>query len=107
MFTIFNDIIKAKSHFETQSIRPDSDFHSEGYLPETLEIGLEKLGLSQDEKSKKYYFEIPTNSNNILNNYHNLLNLGNKDLIIYDGNIKHPGHYGFSLFLYASFLQLI
>ncbi|MBT6229024.1 MAG: hypothetical protein HOI47_20470, partial [Candidatus Scalindua sp.] len=82
--TIFDDIIKAKTYFETQSIRPDSDFHSEGYLPETLEIDLEKLGLSQDEKSKKYYLEIPTDSNDISNNYQKMLLsqvLGRYDII--------------------------
>ncbi len=82
--TIFNDIINAKPHSKTQSVRPDSDFHSEGYLPDTLEMDLEGLGLSQDEKSEKYYFEIPTNSNDISNKYQKMFLLqvlGRYDII--------------------------
>jgi len=72
--SIFNKIIKAKtSIFKTQSLLPDSDFHSEGYLPKTLELDLAKLGLSQDEKTKKHCFEISTNSNDISNQYQKTL----------------------------------
>jgi hypothetical protein len=68
--TIFNNIIKAKTRFlKTQSILPGSDFHSEGYLPEIIEIDLGELGLFQEEKTNKYYFEISTNVNDISNQY--------------------------------------
>ena len=66
--SILNKIITAKTSIsETKSLLPDSDFHSEGYLPETLELDLEKLGLHQDKKSNKYYFEISTNVDDISN----------------------------------------
>ena len=63
-----NNIIKAKNSFsEVQSLHPDSEFHSEGYLPESLELDLENLDLHQDENRKKHYFEISTNVDNISN----------------------------------------
>lgn len=65
--TIFSDIINPKTDSETQSLRPDSDFHASGYLPEMLELELDKLGLYQDKKTQKQYFEISTNSNDISN----------------------------------------
>ena len=72
--TFFNNIIKAKTgFFKTQSLRPDSDFHSEGYLPEIIELDLGTLGLHQDENSNKHYFEISTNSNDISNQYQKML----------------------------------
>ena len=71
---VFHKIIKAKTgSLETQSPLPDSEFHTEDYLPKTLELDLEELGLSQDEKSKKYYFEISTNSTDISNQYQQML----------------------------------
>ena len=63
--SIFNKIIKAKTRFKTQSLRSDSGSHPEGYLPETLALDLQKLDLSQDEKSTKHYFEISTNVDSI------------------------------------------
>ncbi len=71
--TIINDIIKAEATLETQPLRRESEFHSEGYLPETFEINLKELGLSQDEKSGKYYFEISTNSDDIANSYQKMI----------------------------------
>ena len=72
--TTFSDIIKAKtSIFRTQSLLPISDFHSEGYLPEMLQIELEKLGLHQDGNSNKHYFEISTNSNGISNQFQKMI----------------------------------
>ncbi len=66
--SIFNKIIKAKTNIlKTQSQLPDSNFHSEGFLPETLALNLAKLGLSKDEEHNKHYFEISTNVDNILN----------------------------------------
>lgn len=68
--SILNQTIKATSRFvKAQQILPVTDFHSEDYLPETLELGLEELNLSQDEISGKYYFEISTNSNDISNQH--------------------------------------
>lgn len=68
--SIFKKMIKTKtSLIKDQSFSPESEFHSAGCLPATLELGLEQLDLSQDEKRKKYYFEISTNSNDIPNQY--------------------------------------
>lgn len=72
--SIFNKIIKSKTDFfEAQSLPPDSSFHSEGYLPEELELGLNEMGLSQEEKGEKYYFEISTNVNDIPNQHQQML----------------------------------
>ncbi len=72
--SVFNKIIKAKtSSFGTQPPLSDNDFHSKYYLPETIEVFLETLGLSHDEKSNKYYFEISTNSNDISNQYQKMI----------------------------------
>jgi hypothetical protein len=72
--SIFNKTIKETTSFtESRSLLPVSDFHSKGYLPETLELDLEELGLSQDKKSGKYYFEISTNSNDISNQHQQML----------------------------------
>ena len=72
--TIFNDIIKTKtSSSETQFLLPDSDFRSEGDWPETRELDLEKLGLHQDKKSNKHYFEISTNVEDISNQNQKIL----------------------------------
>ncbi|KHE92209.1 MAG: hypothetical protein K8F52_18805 [Candidatus Scalindua rubra] len=65
--SIFNKIIKAKPSFKTESLSSDSDFHPESDLLETLELDLHKLGLSQDERTNKYYFEISTNIDSISN----------------------------------------
>ncbi|MGR3294572.1 MAG: hypothetical protein ACUZ9M_11230 [Candidatus Scalindua sp.] len=65
--SIFNKIIKAKTRFKTQSPRSDSDSHPEGDLPETLVLDLSKLGLSQEEKTNKHYFEISTNVDSVSN----------------------------------------
>ncbi len=66
--TIFNDIIQAKApSLKAPPVRPVSDFHSESYLPEILEFELDKLGLHQDKKTNKQYFEISTNVNSISN----------------------------------------
>ncbi|MCP4268446.1 MAG: hypothetical protein GY777_23195, partial [Candidatus Brocadiaceae bacterium] len=48
--TIFSNIIKTKTDSKTQSLplRPDSDFHAAGYLPEKLELELDKLGLHKE-----------------------------------------------------------
>ena len=71
--TIFSNIIKTKTDSKTQSIRPDSDFHAAGYLPEKLELELDKLGLHKEAKGNKYYFEISTNSNDISNQLQKML----------------------------------
>ncbi len=66
--SIFSKIIKAKtSIFKTRSLSPDSDSISKGDLPETLKLDMSKMGLSQDEETKKYYFEISTNVDSISN----------------------------------------
>ena len=66
--SIFSRIIKSRSSiFKAQSLSSDSDSLSKDDLPETLTLDLSKLGLSQDEKTKKHYFEISTNVDNILN----------------------------------------
>jgi hypothetical protein len=70
---IFNNIIKAKTRFKAQSIRPNEDFHSERYLPEILKLELEKLGLCQYEKTNKHYFEISTNVDSITNENQQML----------------------------------
>ncbi|MCP4269231.1 MAG: hypothetical protein GY777_27295, partial [Candidatus Brocadiaceae bacterium] len=72
---IFSNIIKTKTDSKTQSLplRPDSDFHAAGYLPEKLELELDKLGLHKEAKGNKYYFEIPTNSNDISNQLQKML----------------------------------
>lgn len=68
--SIFSKTIKETARFtKTQPLLPVSDFHSEDHLPETLELDLEELGLSLDETSGKYYFEISTNSNDISNQH--------------------------------------
>jgi hypothetical protein len=72
--SILNKIIKAKTRIsETKSLLLESDFHSEGYLTETLELDLEELGLHQDKKSNKYYFEISTNVDDISNQNQKIL----------------------------------
>ena len=66
--SIFSRTIKSKtSIFEAQSLSSESDPVSKGDLPETLKLDLSKMGLNQDEKSKKYYFEISTNVDSISN----------------------------------------
>jgi len=61
--SFFNKIIKADMRLvKVQSLYPSSDFHSEGYLPKTLDIDLKDLDLQLDKETDKYYFEIPTNS---------------------------------------------
>ncbi|MFQ5687810.1 MAG: hypothetical protein ACE5GV_14255 [Candidatus Scalindua sp.] len=61
--SFFNRIIKADRRlFKIQSLYPSSDFHSEGYLPETFDVILEDLDLQPDEETNKYCFEISTNS---------------------------------------------
>ncbi len=65
--SIFNKILKPKTHFKTQPPHADENFHSEGDLPETLVLDLSKLGLSHDEGTNKHYFDIPTNVDNISN----------------------------------------
>ena len=96
--SILNKIITAKTSIsETKSLLPDSDFHSEGYLPETLELDLEKLGLHQDKKSNKYYFEISTNVDDISNQNQKMLLfqvLGRDDILeklhlLYEVGRKH------------------
>ncbi|MCR4288730.1 MAG: hypothetical protein NUV86_00505, partial [Candidatus Scalindua sp.] len=71
--SIFNKIIKANPRFKTESLSSDSDFHSDSDLPETLELDLQKLGLSQDERTNKYYFEISTNIDSISNQNQEML----------------------------------
>ena len=96
--SILNKIIKAKTSIsETKSLLPDSDFHSEGYLPETLELDLEKLDLHQDEKSNKHCFEISTNIEDISNQDQKMLLfqvLGRDDIfeklhLLYEVGRKH------------------
>ena len=96
--SILNKIITAKTSIsETKSLLPNSDFHSEGYLPETLELDLEKLGLHQDKKSNKYYFEISTNVDDLSNQNQKMLLfqvLGRDDILeklhlLYEVGRKH------------------
>ncbi len=96
--SILNKIIKAKTRIsETKSLLLESDFHSEGYLPETLELDLEELGLHQDKKSNKYYFEISTNVDDISNQNQKILLfqvLGRDDIfeklhLLYEVGRKH------------------
>ncbi len=65
--TIFSNIINPKTHSKIQSLRPDSDFHAAGYLPEIVKLELGRLGLHKEANSNKCYFEIPTNSDDISN----------------------------------------
>ncbi|MCP4265125.1 MAG: hypothetical protein GY777_06050 [Candidatus Brocadiaceae bacterium] len=65
--TIFNDIIKAGISPATQTLLPDTVFHSNCYLPQTVSFDLKKLDLRRDKKSNKHYFEIPTKVDNISN----------------------------------------
>jgi len=66
--SIFSRIIKSKtSIFKTRSLSPDSDSISKSDLPETLQLDMSKMGLSQEEKTKKHYFEISTNVDSISN----------------------------------------
>jgi hypothetical protein len=59
----FNKIIKANRRlYKIHSRYPSSDFHSEGYLPKTLDFNLKELDLQLDKETNKYYFEVPTNS---------------------------------------------
>jgi len=61
--SIFNKIIKANRRLKKIHSRyPSSDFHSEGYLPKTLDINLKDLDLQLDKETNKYYFEVSTNS---------------------------------------------
>ncbi|ODS31996.1 MAG: hypothetical protein SCARUB_02884 [Candidatus Scalindua rubra] len=72
--SIFSEIIKANRHlFEIQSLYPSRAFHSESYLPKTLEINLEDLDLQLDEKSNKYYFEISTNTTDFSNLFQRII----------------------------------
>ena len=66
--SIFSRIIKSKtSIFKSQPLSLDNDSLSKGDLPETLNLDMSKMGLSQDEKTKKHYFEISTNVDSISN----------------------------------------
>ncbi len=61
--SIINKIIKANRRlYKIHSRYPSSDFHSEGYLPKTLDINLKELDLQLDKETNKYYFEVSTNS---------------------------------------------
>ncbi len=93
-----NNIINAKTSFsKTQPLLSDSKSYSEGYLPETLELDLENLGLQQDLESSKYYFEISTNVDNISNQNQKMVLLkilGGDDLfeklqLLYKAGRKH------------------
>lgn len=70
----FNEIIRENSHlFEIQSRYPGTDFHSEDYLPKTVDIDLEALDLKKDEETNKFYFEIPTNLGEIQNKFQKMV----------------------------------
>lgn len=70
----FNEIIRENSRlFEIQSRYPDTAFHSEDYLPKTIDIDLEALDLKQDEETNKFYFEIPTNLGEISNKHQKMV----------------------------------
>ncbi len=65
--TVFNDIIKTRTGLVSQSLLPDSYFHSKGYSPKTLELDSNKLDLKKDKGSNKHFFEISTNVDKISN----------------------------------------
>ncbi len=66
--SIINKIIKSERRIlKKQPDYPISDFHSTGYLPETVDIKLEELELHPDKKTNKYYFEIHTNATDFSN----------------------------------------
>lgn len=61
--SIFNEIISANRNlYKLQSLYPGADSHSKEYVPETLEIDLWDLGLRPDNKTRKSFFEIPTDT---------------------------------------------
>lgn len=93
--TIFNDIIKAEDRSsETQYLHSVSNSHSGSYLPETLGLNLDELGLCQDKKTNKQYFEISTDVNSISNqNQKKLLSqvLGREDTLEKLGLLREVG----------------
>ncbi len=95
---VFNKITEANGKlYKIRSLYSNHDFHSKGYIPETNEICLEKLGLRQDKNRNKYYFEIFTNVDDISNqNQKNFLLqvLGREDIfkklrLLYKAGRKH------------------
>jgi hypothetical protein len=96
--TILSDVIKSKSYlFKTRPSYPLQTFHSKSYLPKTIDVDLKKLGLRQDENSNKFYFEISTNSNEITNQYQQMILLqilgknaiSDKLPLLYEAGRKH------------------
>jgi hypothetical protein len=96
--SIFNEIIKEKRHFSgSQFFHPNQTLYTDGFLPNMLKLDLEKLGLQQEVKSNKFYFEISTNSKEITNKNQKmiLLNILGKDAIskklplLYKANRKY------------------
>jgi len=96
--SIFNEIIEENEHlFEIQSQYPSSTFHSDNYVPGTLDIDLENLDLQQDKESNKFYFEISTGLNEISNRYQKevLVQVLGEDVfsekmqLLYNANRKH------------------
>ncbi len=66
--SIINKIIKSERRIlEKQLDYPSSDFHSNEYLPETFDIKLDELELHPDKKTKKYYFNIHTDTTDFPN----------------------------------------
>ncbi len=95
---VFNNITEAnRKLYKIHSLRSSHDFHSKGYLPNTLEMCLEELGLFQDENRRKHYFEIPTNVDDISNQNQKMLLLqilGREDIFkklqfLYNTGRKH------------------
>ncbi len=71
--TVFNNIINPGIDSGTQPPPPGRDFHAGGYVPKIQELELNKMGLHQDMKANKQYFEISTNSNDISNQLQKML----------------------------------
>ncbi len=71
--SILNEIKASRQLYKKQSLHHRHDFHSEGFLPKTLKIYLKELGLHQDKKSKKHYFDVSTNVDDISNQNQKML----------------------------------